>query len=139
MDFGIRSYDLAFELTEGYEATILVDATPLREPPGTIGLIEIDLQEVSQAQANTADGHSSSPVHALQLAQSLGRLSERLYLVGCEPAALQNENGEMGLSQEVQEAVPRAVRMIESLVEQVLGLNNNTDKPASSRCERHRL
>ena len=33
-DFGIRSYDLAYAIMDGYEATILVDATPQGGEPG---------------------------------------------------------------------------------------------------------
>jgi hydrogenase maturation protease len=44
IDFGIRSYDLAFALTNGYDAVVLVDAVPRGEPPGTTYLIEIDLE-----------------------------------------------------------------------------------------------
>ena len=35
-DFGIRGYDLAYALLDGYETTILVDACPRGEPAGTL-------------------------------------------------------------------------------------------------------
>ena len=44
IDFGIRSYDLAYAIMDGYDATILVDATPQGSAPGTIYLIEPDLK-----------------------------------------------------------------------------------------------
>ena len=34
IDFGIRSFDLAYALMDGYDATIFVDATPRGESPG---------------------------------------------------------------------------------------------------------
>jgi hydrogenase maturation protease len=42
-DFGIRGVHLAYELLEGYEAAILVDAAPRGEAPGTVYVIEPDL------------------------------------------------------------------------------------------------
>ena len=44
-DFGIRGFDLAYALMEGYETTILVDAYPGEGQPGTLFVIEPDLQE----------------------------------------------------------------------------------------------
>jgi len=49
VDFGVRGYDLAFALTDGYEAAILVDAVGRGEPPGTTYLVEIDDADRSQA------------------------------------------------------------------------------------------
>jgi hydrogenase maturation protease len=34
-DFGIRGFDLTYALLDGYDVTILVDATPRGEAPGT--------------------------------------------------------------------------------------------------------
>src|SRR5271155_477948 len=44
-DFGIRGYDLAYALLEGYDTTILVDACPRGEPAGTLYVIELDLND----------------------------------------------------------------------------------------------
>jgi hydrogenase maturation protease len=33
-DFGIRGYDLAYAIMDGYETTILVDAAPRGQPDG---------------------------------------------------------------------------------------------------------
>lgn len=38
--FGIRSLDLVYALQEGYETTILVDACPRGQEPGTIYVVE---------------------------------------------------------------------------------------------------
>src|SRR6202044_1750096 len=45
-DFGIRGFDLAYALMEGYETTILIDAYPGDGQPGTLFVIEPDLQNV---------------------------------------------------------------------------------------------
>ena len=42
VDFGIRAYDLAYAIMDGYDATILIDAAPRGERPGTVYLLELD-------------------------------------------------------------------------------------------------
>ena len=43
IDFGIRTYDLAYAMMDGYDVTILVDITAQGQAPGTVYLIEPDL------------------------------------------------------------------------------------------------
>ena len=116
VDFGIRGYDLAYAIMEGYAATVLVDATPRGNAPGTLYLIEPDTKELSERTAEVPDSHSLGPVEVLRLVQSLGGKIAQLYLVGCEPGALETEDGEIGLSEPVQAAVPQAVEMIRKLL-----------------------
>jgi len=124
-DYGTCSYDLAYAMMEGYEATILVDATSQGQSPGTVYLIEPDLNELEKMDSAVADGHSMSPVSVLQMVRSLGCRPRRLYLVGCEPAALGNDEGVIGLSESVQAAVPQAIEMVESLISDLLSENHN--------------
>jgi hydrogenase maturation protease len=125
VDFGIRGYDLAYAIMDGYAATILVDTTARGNPPGTLYLIEPDQEELAKLEAEVPDGHSLGPVQVLRLVQSLGGQITRLYLVGCEPATLETDDGQMGLSEPVQAAVPQAVEMIRTLVKD---LGARTDK-----------
>lgn len=120
VDFGIRSYDLAYALADGYDVVILVDAAPRGEPPGTVYLIEPDLAQLGGSGDAPLDPHSLDPVRVLQLAKSLGGPLAQVYLVGCEPGDLDPENGRLGLSDAVQAAVPKAVAMIESLAGKLL-------------------
>jgi len=124
-DYGTCSYDLAYAMMEGYEATILVDATSQGQSPGTVYLIEPDLNELEKMDSAVADGHSMNPVSVLQMVRSLGCRPRRLYLVGCEPAALGNDEGVIGLSESVQAAVPQAIEMVESLISDLLSENHN--------------
>lgn len=116
IDFGIRSYDLAYAMMDGPDITILIDATPLGQPPGTVCLIEPEINSLDSASDEVVNAHSMNPVRVLQLIRSLGGEPGSLYLVGCEPAVLEREDGAMGLSQPVQAAIPKAVAMIESLI-----------------------
>ena len=117
-DFGIRSYDLAYAIMDGYDTTILVDAAPLGQPPGTLQLIEPDLDNLSQLDGEAVNAHRMNPVSVLQLVRSLGGQWGRLFLVGCEPGVLETED--IGLSAPVQSAVPQAVEMVQTLIGELL-------------------
>lgn len=115
-DFGIRSYDLAYALLEDYDATIMVDAMPQGEAPGTLYLLEPDFEDLAQYEAVLIDSHSMNPVTALQLVKTFGGRPRRLFVVGCEPATLECEDGRIGLSQPLQTSVDGAVEMVQSLI-----------------------
>lgn len=129
MDFGIRSYNLAYALTDGYDAAILVDAVQRGKTPGTVFLIEPEISHLSELEATVVNPHSMNPVSVLQLAQSVGKVSEKVLLVGCEPAVLEDENGELQLSRSVRAAIPQAIEMIQSLVAELL-LESRNQNPA---------
>jgi hydrogenase maturation protease len=120
VDYGISSYDLAYAIMEGYDATILIDAVPRGEPAGTLYLIELDLENLGAAGHAIPDAHSMNPVSVLEMVKSMGGTTRQLYLVGCEPSVLESEEGRMGLSEVVQAAVPRVITMIESLLDDLL-------------------
>ena len=115
VDFGIRSYDLAYALMEEWDLVILVDAVPRGGQPGTVYTIEAELPDTAGAVA--PDAHSMNPISVLQLVQALGGKPGRLLVVGCEPSNVAaEEDGGFGLSPPVQEAVGRAIQVIEELV-----------------------
>jgi hydrogenase maturation protease len=120
IDFGIRSFDLAYALVEGYDAVILVDAVPRSGNSGTVYLIELEQGELGEIPAGPMDGHSLDPVGVLKLAETFGKRCERIYLVGCEPARLDSPEGKMGLSEAVRAAVPKAIDLIDSLARRIL-------------------
>jgi hydrogenase maturation protease len=115
-DFGIRSYDLAYAMMDDYDATILVDASPRGEPPGTLYLIKPEINKLDDVTGDVVNGHSMNPVRVLQMVRSLGGNPRQLYIVGCEPALLELEEGKMGLSDKVRAAVEPAAKMIEKLI-----------------------
>jgi hydrogenase maturation protease len=127
IDFGIRSYDLAYAMMDGPDVTIFIDATPRGQPPGTIYLLEPDKNILDSNFGEVVNAHSMNPVRVLQLIHSLGGQPGRLYLVGCEPAVLETEEGAMGLSEKVQAAVAPAIEMIETLIREIL---EEAGKPA---------
>ena len=121
-DFGIRGFDLAYALMEGYETTILVDAYPGEGAPGTLFVVEPDLQESNsaEAQAGAIEPHGMNPLEVLRMATNMGGQLKRVLLVGCVPATLGPEEGQMGLSEPVTVAVDEAAKLVESLVTRIL-------------------
>jgi hydrogenase maturation protease len=113
-DFGVRSYDLAYAIMDGYDAVVLIDATPQGLEPGTVSLIELDEKLPGVQPDEIANAHGMNPIRVLQMVQTLGGEIRSLYLIGCEPAVLETE--ELGLSPAVQAAVPVACAMAETLV-----------------------
>ncbi|HEV7395657.1 MAG TPA: hydrogenase maturation protease [Pyrinomonadaceae bacterium] len=122
VDFGIRGFDLAYALLENYEVTILVDATPRGELAGTLYTIEPDLTELDELtpESQVLDTHAMNPMKVLAMVKSMGGNFRKVLLVGCEPAPLDSEDGQMGLSEPVALAVEEAVRTVESLVTKIL-------------------
>jgi hydrogenase maturation protease len=114
-DFGIRAYDLAYAIMDGYDATILIDAVPRGEKPGTVYLLELDQDKVQTCEDEIVDAHALTPVRVLQLIGALGGRARNLYLVGCEPARLDSA-GVIGLSDEVRAAIPIAVKMVHEII-----------------------
>ena len=80
-DYGIRGIHLAYELLDGYDALVLIDALPMGEEPGTVAVLEVDPDDV--VAPSTMDAHSMSPATVLGLLAGLGgtvgtRLRRRL-------------------------------------------------------------
>lgn len=140
VDYGIRGMHLAYDLANGYDAAILIDATPRGGAPGTIYVIEPDLgsgPEVGtgpeadgegEGDGDTADAGATDPVdanplfdaHGMQPDVVFGMLDmlgggrpDRILVVGCEPASV--DYG-MGLSDAVTASVDEAVRVVLELV-----------------------
>jgi hydrogenase maturation protease len=115
-DFGIRGVHLAYELLDGYDTLILIDAIPMSERAGTVSVIEVDddvLPERGDDAVPMMDAHSMSPVTVLSLLAGLGGKVGRILVVGCEPETV--EEG-IGLSDVVAAAVDPAVTAVEELL-----------------------
>ena len=105
VDFGIRGIDLAYTLLDEYDTLVLVDAVSRGGSPGTLYLIEPDLTGIDPVKGVVAsraamDAHSMDP--------ALLNASE-------DYADMQ-----MGLSEPVKAAIDEAVKMIDSLVDELL-------------------
>jgi hydrogenase maturation protease len=121
-DFGIRGFDLAYALQDGYETTILVDACPRGQAPGTLYVIEPDLKALDDPESPqaTVEAHAMNPASVLRMARAMNIEIKNILLVGCEPETLGGEEGQMGLSAPVEAAVDGAVKLVDSLVNRIL-------------------
>ena len=120
VDFGIRGFDLAYAILDGNDVTILVDATPRGDVPGTLYTIEPDLSELDALDVEAIpETHGMNPLKVLKMVKAMGGEFKKILLVGCEPATFGPEEGLMGLSPEVQAAVPEAVKIVESLIKRM--------------------
>jgi hydrogenase maturation protease len=114
-DFGIRGVHLAYEMLDGrYDTTILIDAAPRGGAPGTVYLIEPDLDNIDAQQSASMDAHSMDPQVVFATLKSLGGSPRRVLIVGCEPLVI--DDG-IGLSEPVGRAVEEAVRLVHSVVD----------------------
>jgi hydrogenase maturation protease len=117
-DYGTSGMHLAYDLADhGYETTILVDAAPRGETPGTLTVLEVRPED--RADLATAggpqlfNGHGMQPEVVLGVLDMLGAEPGRILVVACEPASA--EPG-MNLSAPVEAAVAEAVALVTHLV-----------------------
>jgi hydrogenase maturation protease len=121
-DFGIRGLDLTWALLDPYEMIVLVDTCRQGGQPGTVYLVEPDpAQSARDGDPAPFEPHEMNPMNVLRLVESMGCGANRIVIVGCEPATIEwNEEGTIGLSFPVQDAVERAIALIESIISQAL-------------------
>ena len=131
METGIGGIHLVQELYNGYEVLILVDAVLRDREAGQVYLLEADVHYINEFSFDEktdflADMHFTNPSRALMLAKALKILPEKVYILGCQPAAYQDID--LGLSEEVFKAVPYAIERLESWVEQYYKKKENSDQ-----------
>jgi hydrogenase maturation protease len=131
-DYGISGMHLAYDLADGYETAVLIDAAPRGGEPGTVTLLALtpprpilgaeaeqrrDPATVADAlgASRLFDAHGMQPDVVLGVLDMLGAggTPARLLVVGCEPASV--DYG-MELSEPVASAVDEAVRVVLDLV-----------------------
>jgi hydrogenase maturation protease len=108
-DYGISGMHLAYDLADGVETAILVDAMPRGGEPGTVYVVEPERPAVA-----LLDGHGMQPDVVLGMLDTLGADVGRILIVGCEPATAAPG---MELSAPVAAAVDDVVRIVLELIE----------------------
>ena len=122
-DFGIRGVHLAYELLEGYDALVLVDAMPLGEPAGTVAIFEPDVEAIDPTGV---DAHSMNPAVVLGLLAGMGGHVSRVLVVGCQPLTL--DEG-IGLSEPVAAAVGPAVEAVHQVLADIHSTPDKEPQP----------
>lgn len=120
VEVGIGGLHLVQQLQERYDALVIVDAVERGGTPGDLFVLEPtvpDAREMDPGERRSvvAETHQTVPARVLVMARALDALPNHVLILGCQPAAV-DELG-MELSPAVAEAVPRALRRLEALVE----------------------
>ena len=111
VETGIGGIALLQELMGGCDGLVLVDAVERGAIPGTVFLIEPEVER----GVHVPDIHLANPHRVLSMAKTMGLLPERLVIIGCQP--LDVEELCQGLSPPVQRALAIAVTKIEEIVD----------------------
>ncbi|MCV7239395.1 hydrogenase maturation protease [Mycolicibacterium celeriflavum] len=111
VDYGIRGMHLAYDLLDGCDALVLVDAIPSRGAPGSLHVFEADHE--SLAAASGLDAHAMDPGAVFASLNALGGTPPHTVIIGCEVDSV--EEG-IGLSDAVTVVVPEAVQAVQSVV-----------------------
>ncbi|MDF2969081.1 MAG: peptidase [Nocardioidaceae bacterium] len=114
VDYGIRGLHLAYDLLDGYQALVLVDALPGAGQPGEVVVLEVGEDDLG---TGSLDAHGMDPVAVLASLDGLGGQLPRTVVVGCAPLDV----GEgIGLTPLVQGAVEVAAGTVRGLVDDLL-------------------
>jgi len=114
VDYGIRGMHLAYDLLDGYDALVIVDALPHDAAPGDLVVLEVNADHLGTGEL---DAHGMDPVAVLANLGVLGGTLPLTYIVGCQPRDLDEH---IGLSPPVAAAVDGAVTAVHALVNQQL-------------------
>jgi hydrogenase maturation protease len=109
-DFGIGTLHLAYELLVKLDLLIVVDCTSRGGAPGTLYVIEPELDATAPI---LPEAHGMSLPTVFAAVRELGGVLPPTLVVGCEPETL--EPG-AGLSPRVTRALPEAVALIRELI-----------------------
>jgi len=128
VDYGIRGMHLAYDLLDGVDALVLVDALPGDGEPGAITVLQVGPEDLGEG---SFDAHGMNPVAVLGSLGALGGTLPPTYVVGCTPADL--EEG-IGLSAPVAAAVDVAAEAVWSLLtEQVFSSESEHSESEHSK------
>ncbi len=114
-DYGISGMHLAYDLADGVEKAILIDAMPRGGEPGTVYVVEPERSvSTSGSDMPFLDGHGMQPDVVLRMLETLGAQVSQVLIVGCEP---ESTDYGIGLSPPVQAAVDEAIKLVLKLIE----------------------
>jgi hydrogenase maturation protease len=129
VDYGIRGMALAYALHDGWDAVVLLDAMPRGLEPGTLSVLEPDLDDLEPA----VDAHGMDPVKVLGLARALGGDLPRTLVVGCEPLVVMRGDEEdvvAAVSEPVRAALDEGVALVQALLEDLTSEAQSKEAPS---------
>jgi hydrogenase maturation protease len=110
MEVGTAGIRLAQELLTPYDRLVIVDAMTRGSAPGTVYVTAVESVE----SAAEVDLHLAVPARALSVAKALGALPREVFIVGCEPAEVDELT--TALTPPVQAAVDTALAHVRRLL-----------------------
>ena len=111
LEVGTGGLALAQELLTPCDRLVIVDAMTRGGPPGRVYVLQVD----NVPPARSVDMHLAVPARALGLASAMGAMPREVFMVGCEPAEVDELS--MVLSAPVSDAIDAAVNEVQSLLE----------------------
>jgi len=117
VDYGIRGMHLAYDLLDGFDALVIVDALPGRGSPGELSILAVGPEALGDGDF---DAHGMAPVSVLASLGQLGGTLPPTFVVGCQPADLSEG---MGLTPAVAAAVESAVVLVHEVLTEQLGIS----------------
>jgi hydrogenase maturation protease len=112
VDYGIRGMRLAYDLLDGWDALVLVEALPATGgPPGQVIVTEFGPDDL---ETGDVEAHGPQPVAVLGSLTAMGGKLPPTFLVGC-PVESTREG--IGLSPAMSAAVPAAIDTVLDLLE----------------------
>lgn len=121
VDYGIRGMHLAYDLLDGYDALIVIDAMPGKAAPGDLCVLEVGPDDLGDGEF---DAHGMAPVAVLATLGTMGGNLPPTFVVGCEPADVGDG---MGLTPAVAASVDGAVELVRDLLADQLGIPMERD------------
>lgn len=119
VEVGIGGVHLVQELMLGYDVLIVIDLIDREDTPGTVHVLQAEVPDLDgwtegDRQDFLADMHYATPTKALILAKALDALPPKAFIVGCQPADVDDIG--IGLSDVVEEAVTATIGEIRKIV-----------------------
>ena len=110
-DYGIRGLHLALDLLDPPSLLVVADAVAQGLAPGTVTLLRPELDTLEPA--GEAEGHGMELSVVFRTVRALGGTLPPTWIVGCEPAVVDER---LGLSESVARAVAPAVDLVRELL-----------------------
>jgi hydrogenase maturation protease len=128
MDAGIRGMHLAYELLDGYDALMLVDAMAHGEVPGTVSIFEREWRRGGSQRVRANAATHTTWIRIRARAARAARRPDRADLHGRRASRSRSTSGS-GCQPRVAAAVPPAVQAVRDLVARLRPRRSGTTAP----------
>jgi hydrogenase maturation protease len=112
LEVGTGGIALAQELLTPCDRLVIVDAMERGGTPGSVYVLRVE--DVDVESSRSVDMHMAVPSRALGLARALGALPPEVFMVGCEPAVVDELT--MELSDPVTRAIDSALVQVQTIL-----------------------